>query len=233
MPKRKPHIPVVVIQSERQLTTSEVDQPSLAVRLWAANAVKELKQNPRLHIVPLLGPKATRHRIESELSKIKRKKGLVVFYGHGCICGESLFENQAEVDEPMRPALSAINVELLENKIVYAVACYSAKTLGPYAVNNTGVLSYIGYTAELATGADSNGPIAALGECVNSGLTVLTEDGGTCLDARDKIYRTFTKWINLYDAKDTFDDYIHAIAFAIGRHALVEKPLGDHNARLI
>jgi hypothetical protein len=226
-PPKKTVIPIVLIQTE--WGTERDRGASASVRAWAEAALKRLlKLKSRYFIISLFGKKAVRTHVERELSKIKNKKGLVVFYGRGCSCGESLFETQLGPDVPWFPLLSAINVNLLNNKIVYAVACHSAKTIGPYAVK-TNTISYIGYLDSISAGVANQAVLRGFEEAANIGLRVLTESNGTCREARDEIYRTYDEWIqSCLDKRDV----LNALALINGRDALVPRPLGDENARL-
>jgi hypothetical protein len=224
-------IPIVLIQAD--WVTGQDVGASRFVHSWAETALKRLmKLKRRYFVIPLLGKMATRTCVERELSKIVDKRGLVVFYGRGCSCGESLFETRLDPDAPLLSVLSVINVNLLKNKIVYVVACHSAKMLGPYAVK-ANTISYIGYLDSISAGVTNQTVLGGFEEAANIGLRVLTESKGTCHEARDAIYKTYDKWIQTCLHERTFEGVLNALALSNGRDALVPRPLGDEKARLL
>jgi len=202
---------------------------------WARHALDDLQCYNRKHRVysirVLDGPTATRHNVDRELRKIQDEKGLIVFYGHGCKCGESLYETQYGVSNPYMAAIDPINVKLLRNKIVYTVACHSTKMLGQYSITN-GTISYIGYDDALPVATDHS-PIPGLIDAVNVGLKLLTETSSTTIRVRDAIYNRFDVEILRLLIIGSPDAVLNAWAMSNGQYALVSpNRMGNRYARL-
>jgi len=227
MKKRVPRIPVVVIHAE--WPPQEDGGATRAVRECALSVLRQMRRDPRLSVISLIGARATRANVEHALTKIESKKGLVVFYGHGCMCGESLIESQIvlrEESDTTRAAISEVRAHLLWNKIVYVVACYSAKSLGLCLVNKSGC--YLGYRGRvMVTLGDTLAP--GFEKCVNAGLRILLEqENATCGEAWKAIRDTHTQYV--LESID-HDDVLNAWVHINNRNALSE-PLGNSNARL-
>ena len=226
-------IPILFINAS---WPSEKDRGATGISSeWAQQALRELvNYNARKRdykIIKLCGSDATRENIEDALQKVKHKKGMVVFYGHGCKCGEVLYESQYGLNTPFLAALDPINCRLLSNKIVYAVACYSAKVLGKY-VTRKGAISYIGYEGALVLLADHK-RVPALKQAVNVGLELLTQKNATCIQAHSSIYRHFGDAILRCLKMGTQDAFVNAWALSLSRDALVSpEKMGKQGARL-
>lgn len=226
-------IPILFIDAS---WPSEKDRGATGISSeWAQQAIHKLvnynARNRDYKIIILCGSDATRENIEDSLRKVEHMKGMVVFYGHGCKCGEVLYESQYEPNTPFLAALDPINYRLLRNKIVYAVACYSAKVLGGYVIGK-GAISYIGYEGALVLLVDHK-RVPALGQVVNAGLELLTQQNATCIQAHSSIYRHFEDAILHCLKMDTQDALVNAWALSLSRDALVSpEKMGKQGARL-
>ena len=181
--KRK--IPAVVVCGTR--STDMNDKAGAYVHEWAESGVRELTRCGRFQVISLFGKAATVQRIDSALRTVQRRKGLVVFYGHGCVNAECLFSCDNEGRHQRLAGFTPSNCNLLKNKIVYVVACHSAKMHGRRSVAH-GARCYIGYMDQIVVR-----PEPAFSESVNAGLSVLADKQG-CYKAWDAIrskYRTY------------------------------------------
>lgn len=105
--------------------------------VWSSLIIKEA-QKKNVQVLALDKQKANKKEVESRLAKMMPK--LVVFNGHGdvdCITG---YANKEIIK-------AGDNEKFLKLKIIYAVSCKSAATLGPKSIKS-GALSYIGYTQD-------------------------------------------------------------------------------------
>lgn len=195
-------------------------------RLWAESAEQKLIQSGLFEEVILLrGPDANQPSVRNRLARIRKYSGLVIFYGHGCINGGCLYQSQYEPRTSLRSAVGWNSCELLQNKIVYVVACHSAKPggLGPLSVRS-GAICYIGYEDSITTG-----PQQGYMEAANAGIDVLLQRHGTCLDAWKAIRDGYRTWYRLYRSRSAFRDV--ALALFVNLDALA-YPLGNRTARL-
>jgi len=100
---------------------------------WTKEILKTNQNN--IQFFNLGGNNANREKVESYLKK--QAPSLVLFNGHGddnFICG---FKDEILIE-------AGKNEGLLKGKVVYALACSSAKKLGPIAVEK-GAEVFIGY----------------------------------------------------------------------------------------
>jgi hypothetical protein len=199
---------------------------TLRALAWAESAFAVFREDSRFRVIPLFGELAKRTTIEDTLRGIAGEKGLVVFYGHGSNCGHSLIESQDGPGPALMAALCTCNADLLANKIVYAVACHSAKTLGSTAVGS-GTISYIGYWSYVwtAPGDSAEGFM----ESANAGLRVLARDGGTTGEAYRAIRDEYLLWIRFWRASGNHERKL-ALMQALGG---LREPLGDLGACLV
>lgn len=222
---RKSKIPAVVIHAE---WPEEEDQGATRrIRPWAQSASRLLKQDNRFEVVALFGRDGNRDGIERVLRKIQAERGLVVFYGMACECGDCLFEARCDVATPKMPAISGGNCELLANKIVYTVASHSAKCLAHHACHR-GAICYMGYDGNMTVGAGDS-RVEGFPESANAGLAVLVNEGGTCREAWRAILDSYGKWIREWLGRG---EVLNAWGLASNRRALAQL-VGDGDARLL
>lgn len=137
-------------------------------------------------------------------------------------------ESQLDPEDPFLSAISAMNSDLLSKKIVYVVACHSAKSLGPYsAVQNKHAKCYIGYRDKITVGVD-DGLVLGFRHSANAGLEILSRENGTCEAAWAAIRNQYDHWIEHWAKRNSM---LNALALMNNLDALSE-PLGDANASL-
>lgn len=112
--------------------------PETAYIYSFSNAIVAMaKQDKSMHITEIKSPDATRKNFESQL--VKTNPGLVFLNGHG--------DKRTILGHDDEPILDVKNIDLVKEKIVYALACESLAQLGKIAAQ-IGVKAYIGYEKE-------------------------------------------------------------------------------------
>lgn len=106
------------------------------LHFFAGNLIKEIKQIGEHKLIDLDGKKAIRKTFEQSISK--KEPRLIILNGHGVY--NAIFGYNEII-------LDSENIDLLNSKIVYAVACDSAEQLGELAVSKGNADAYIGYNA--------------------------------------------------------------------------------------
>jgi len=104
---------------------------------FSKEIVKTLKNTKDIHVTDLEGKKSNRKNVEKSLFKENPK--LVFLNGHG-----NKYEVAGYKEEII---LDSNNIELLKDKIVYALSCDSLEELGAKAVEK-GAKAYVGYKAK-------------------------------------------------------------------------------------
>lgn len=113
------------------VTSPEIDSLTRYLHVWANRLIEECSREHTF--IQLDGKKATRKRVHGILEK--KNIDVALLNGHGsdsCIMGH----NEIIIDEN--------NANLLSDKVVHALSCHTAKTLGPVAKSN-GAKTYVGY----------------------------------------------------------------------------------------
>lgn len=107
---------------------------------WANDIIKQCSKKIRRKIQ---GKRVSHRAIKRELSgKNGKKYKYVIFYGHGSEDGNILFGDK---HSPLIEFQDYRLLKKLKGKIVYAVACYSAKGIGFECIHKKYVLGYFGY----------------------------------------------------------------------------------------
>jgi len=116
------------------LTRPEHDDTTYYLSHWIKGTV-EYAERKGMKVLDLHQQRARKQEVESMLRSQSPK--LVVFNGHG--------DNDSVSGHNNEPLISAgQNESLLASKIVYAISCSSAKSLGPKSAS-AGAICYIGY----------------------------------------------------------------------------------------
>ena len=217
MPAR---IPAIVIYAEWHPGRDHGD--SWSIRPWVNAGMDVLMKSKRFKVTFLRGRDATREKVRETLDEMRGRKGLVVFYGHGCDCGEALLESGG--NPPLRAALSSRDGLLLKGKVVYAVGCHCARGVGEALRDD--VLCYLGYEDMLSCEREG-GSGGCKEQAVNAGLAVLAA-GGTCEEAWTAIRDGYSRQIVASARRDAL---LLALDLANSLDALAE-PLGDAAASL-
>ena len=118
------------------ITRPEHDDTTHYLSNWTKTSIT-LANKKGIKVFDLHKERANIKEVKSVISK--QQISLLFFNGHG---NESMItghKNQILIDKS--------NVELLKNKITYAISCSSAKNLGPESISK-GAVSFIGYDDE-------------------------------------------------------------------------------------
>ncbi|MBN1341058.1 MAG: hypothetical protein JXQ73_00155 [Phycisphaerae bacterium] len=194
------------------------------LRELAQYAWQQLADARRFDVAVLSGPQATKAEFESALVRLKGEAGLVIFFGHGCLCGDGWFETQPGMP-PYVAMTDGVNSNLLESKVVYAVACHSAKVLGQRSVTgNHAARCYIGYAEELYIYRE-DGPAEPYIAPLKAGIRAIAKRK-RCIDAYHAIRDEYLRRINYQWDRGVLED---AIGLYSSLDALSE-PLGDQSA---
>lgn len=229
----KDPLPIVVILAEWPQSID--DGVSLACgkvgRAFIRGIPAKFPHGQTVRVMALEGNRAKKEQVVQVLSEMIDQRGAVIFYGHGCKSGQALMEAILNEAEAIRPAINLTNCGLLRRKIVYAVACHSARELGPRAVEKFAT-SYIGYSGRLALMVNQR-LIPGIEDCLNAGLTELLQNRKSCGDAVLAMYRAYGELRRSFILKKGEKDMV-ACAMAVGnsQEALVSKPLGHSGATL-
>jgi len=126
-------------------------------------------------VTAFLGEYAVRINVEAALKKDEGNKGIFAFIDHGQ--KDKLFgaDDKALIDSE--------NISLLKNKLIYAIACESASTLGRKALENK-VAGYIGFTDSFHIIPDAAN---TFGYCFLSGLQSIIMQKSSLKEAIEKI----------------------------------------------
>lgn len=152
---------------------------------------------------------------------LRRRPNLhvVLYYGHG---SESSLQGQ-DLDNPV---IDQGNCNLLKGKIVFTIACLSARELGPCACK-AGATCYFGYDDYFWVPIDpSNGALDSLQACAERGMIEMCAKATTSRVARQRMYDRYTEEYDVWLAEN-FDV---ALCLFWNREALTL--VGDRNARL-
>jgi len=151
---------------------------------WAATVKQQFVTNG-WQVIDLGKENATAEKLEQCINDVE----IVIFYGHGWLdewCGQSQSES----------IVSLKNVELLSNKKVYVMACWTTLELGKEAINNKAIC-YLGYCLPVY-GSLNFTFYQALGQCVNKGILVMLENFCTFEQARQAMILEYNKWIDYF-----------------------------------
>ena len=124
------------------LTNPEIDELTYYLAAWTKKTLKECKQKSHKYYHLKRG-RVTRRRFASLLRK--QPVDLVLLCGHGEY-------NRVYGEEEV--ILDKENVDLLNDKVVHALSCASAKELGKCAIQN-GAKAYIGYDEDFIVFMDN------------------------------------------------------------------------------
>ncbi|MBQ3261257.1 hypothetical protein IJH29_01210 [Candidatus Saccharibacteria bacterium] len=114
------------------ISNPETDAFTRYLLFWSNNLIKNI--GSRHEIIQLKKTRANRENFEGILHK--KSVDIVLLNGHG---GDNLILGHDE-----KPMVDSKNASCLAGKIVHAMSCSSAKTLGPISIK-LGAKAYVGY----------------------------------------------------------------------------------------
>lgn len=208
------------------ITKSEHDLETFYLSKWIEK-VKAFAENRNIRSICLERYEANRENAENMLKNISFN--LVIFNGHGTdeeICGHN---NETLIK-------SGENDFLLKSKIIYSIACESAKKLGVEAVKN-GAVAFIGYDQDFIIYTNTNMAAKPLeDEFVKSFLEssnkigVSLIKGLTTKEAFEESQKSFERWILYYLKNDLIESpfILPALIWDMSCQSLI----GNESARL-
>lgn len=117
------------------VTQPVYDYTTRYISTWAEKVIQYAKDKSNNAIV-LRNNRANKNIFKSVVNKTNPT--FIFLNGHG--------NDNTVTGQDNKPIITDTdNLEFLKKKIIYALSCRSAKTLGPYCVEN-GIKTYIGYT---------------------------------------------------------------------------------------
>lgn len=173
---------------------------------FSDNLIKEIKTMGEFTVIDLQDGDVTKENFEKAIAKVNPR--LVILNGHGSkesICGHN---NNIILDEK--------NINLLESRITYAVACDSCEHLGEIAIDKGLAEAYIGYEAQFMVVVDPSRsstpskdenlkvfikPYAAMILSLISGFDV-----GRSIEETKKVLRDLIKLYGVYGIRDKYGD---------------------------
>jgi len=186
---------------------------------WAESVKQHFEANG-WQVFDLAVDDAVRAKVEKFLQR--PESYLFLFYGHG---KEEQMRGQYGI-----AVIDLANLHLLKNQKVYAVACWTAKTLGQAAANIARY--YLGYDKNIFVLSE---PYADyLEKCVNKGILMMLDTSSCTIEqARQHIRDEYTHWINhLTDDAGTFNPQKIIIAAGLVRNRDALRLFGDRTATL-
>ncbi|MDM8561648.1 hypothetical protein [Candidatus Parabeggiatoa sp. HSG14] len=184
---------------------------------WAETIKQQFITNG-WQVIDLGKENATAKKLEQSINDVE----VVIFYGHGELdewCGQS------------ESILNLDNVNLLNNKKIYVMACWTTFELGKEAINNKAIC-YLGYYS-LVKGSLIPTFYQALGQCVNKGILVMLENSCTFEQARQAMISEYNKWIDHFaigEGSNSTEARLFAVKLRHNRDVL--QLLGDKTAIL-
>jgi hypothetical protein len=153
----------------------EDDRATKITVKWASQFNEAIGKLDNIAATAFLGKHAIRVNVEAALKKDEGNKGIFAFIDHGK--KDKLFgaDDKALIDTE--------NIGLLKNKLVYAIACKSASTLGRKALKSKAV-GYIGFTDSFHIIPDAAN---TFGYCFLSGLQSIIMQKSTLQEAIKKV----------------------------------------------
>ena len=127
------------------LTGPEHDDTTHYLSKWCEETIL-MAQKKGLKVIDLHREKANKEEFEERTNKLS--PNLIVLNGHG---DENRVTGQK--NEPI--VVSGKNEELLKDKVIYAISCSSAKSLGPKSIEK-GAINYSGYDDDFIFFYDPN-----------------------------------------------------------------------------
>lgn len=159
---------------------------------------------------------AERADIERTCAKYSGQNAIICYYGHGA--DDRWLRRQQQGDVALLKVSDHVPTQ---NLIIYAVACHTAKKLGPWIVTRPETdraRVYIGYPEGIVTSDVGAADGFALQDVVNAGILALAE-GGTAGEALVAIQRaadaTAVQRLAEYIAKGSPAERLNSISRAV------------------
>lgn len=115
------------------------DGPTITSHAWAQPLLQALISSGIHEVVDLPKRFATRNQVESAV--VFESADFVAFFGHGL---DACLLEQDGTSHSASCAIDLSNIWVLNGAVVLAIACNSARTLGPAAIG-VGAVAYVGF----------------------------------------------------------------------------------------
>src|SRR3989338_7102441 len=125
------------------ITRPNHDKETSYLHSFAKGIISIAKNTPNIHVTDLEGKDANRANFEKSIQKINPR--LIFLNGHGTAEQVWGYKNQCLLD--------LTNIDLGQDKIIYALACDSLAVLGDVAIKK-GASAYIGYSDQFMCAFD-------------------------------------------------------------------------------
>jgi len=142
---------------------------------WFEKLVDEIKD--KVSVVELKEKEAVREKFEETIRK--NDFDIIIFYDHG--------EADRLIGNDRRPVVDKKNIHLLKNKVLYTMACLSARELGKEHFKNNGI--FWGYDEEFVFTEEEE---ELFERCANAGIKYVLQ-GYTWEEAYKKTIEEFNK----------------------------------------
>lgn len=194
------------MQKSILFTRPSYDMPTACLHYFSEKLMESINEVGEYKIINLEKEEATKENFEKCIAKAKPR--LLVLNGHGFKCAVCGHMGEIILDEN--------NINLLNSKITYAVACDSSEELGEKAVSKGKADAYIGYEANFMVVMDPSRsstpskdknlkvfikPYATLVLSLISGLSV-----GESIDNTRKAIKDLIREYGVYGIRDRYGD---------------------------
>ncbi len=203
-------------------------------------------ENKDIQLISFSENKCSRENVEKLI--LKQNPNLIVFNGHGneeVICGCKENEDRNVLTIKIRDSqrdeiiIDMKNKEILKSKIIYSVACSSAKKLGMKVAKSHTKTAFIGYEEEFIFLMDTRKMCKPLSDQIarpflesSNQVVISLLKGETTGEAYNKSQVTFQKWIDYFQSeKAALHDSI-SIAWILFSNKECQKLHGNRDVRL-
>ncbi|MDM8536881.1 toll/interleukin-1 receptor domain-containing protein [Desulfobacterales bacterium HSG17] len=190
---------------------------------WARQLNDSVQKMNNVELISVLGQDAVRTNVEVELKKDCGNSGLLVFIDHG--------ERDSFLGADDKPVIDENNIDLLNNKFIYAIACRTVSGLGHRAISK-GAVGYMGFNNDfhiITTAPDT------FGKCFLSGLMAILENNRSPFEAREQIELMINSITNRLRThfKKSNDGRLAMVITALRHNLDCMVCLGDPNWRIM
>ncbi len=211
--------------------------PTLVTSISAQNLSEWFKSHG-LDPIEVIGTSANRLRVKRLMNYyqkdvIPRGETPLIFYlGHGFPDSWVGWEPLALKRPSLRMVRKDVNDHLFKDCIVYTVACYSVRELGPSMVAN-GAKAYFGSTVPMLVGDfEKDRDYLPDFVCVFTTIPKLLAKGYTCGEAYEEYKKKCTEFIEEYSRHPELEN-INFYLDAMIKNREYYYLLGDKNARYL
>ncbi|WP_281859001.1 hypothetical protein [Litoreibacter halocynthiae] len=178
----------------------ENDATEMVLSGWGHMVISAIYPDKNLKIIDLYGRKASREAVEVYSSG----SDVILYFGHGA-------EDRLGADVPL---LDILNARCLENSVVVAVSCHSARALGPEAIAQ-GARAFLGFDDILTV---YFGQPSLFLQAFEEPLAQLILNETSAGDAQSQIRETFQQIEDLYRTNPEYSSHPDATIIWMAAH---------------